>query len=163
MLTAMDLAAASAGPWLVLGVVVGLVLAGVLALAVGLLVGRGGRRRSHGAGSAGAAGRAWVEDDLPGFLEQPPGVAPDARPSEPAARPPRTRRWRSRPRAGGCPAHAHAGRPRRSPAGCCWCWRPSRCCWSGSRRGSGVVIRRSGPTAADAGASADRRRGTSPT
>ena len=82
MLTPMDLAAASAGPWLVLGVVIGLVLAGVLALAV-----RAARRTGPSAMAPDQAEQqqGWLEDDLPGFLETPPGVAADVRTPESAA------------------------------------------------------------------------------
>ena len=78
----MDLAAASAGPWLVLGVVVGVLLAGLLVLAV-VSVRRTTRSSSAPAASADteatpAPVEGWVEDDLPGFLDQPPGTAPDA-------------------------------------------------------------------------------------
>src|SRR4051812_5668723 len=87
MLTPMDLAAASAGPWLVLGVVVGLVLAGSLALAMGAA--RGTRRRGGASPPGGPAQReppeGWAEDDLPGFLEHPPGVGAEARAPEPGA------------------------------------------------------------------------------
>ena len=87
MLTGMDLAAASAGPWLVLGVVVGLVLAGALALA--FAAARRTRRSSAGASATEPAQpeppEGWVEDDLPGFLEHPPGVATEARPPAPQA------------------------------------------------------------------------------
>ena len=76
----MDLAVASAGPWLVLGVVVGVLLAGVLALAV---VSARRTTRSSSAPAASADTEAtpapvegWAEDDLPGFLDQPPGTAP---------------------------------------------------------------------------------------
>ena len=82
MLTPMDLAAASAGPWLVLGVVIGLVLAGVLALAV-----RSARRTGPSimAPDPSEQPQGWVDDDLPGFLERPPGVEPDVRTPQSAA------------------------------------------------------------------------------
>jgi hypothetical protein len=91
MLAPMDLAAASAGPWLVLGVVVGVLLAGMLALAVVAL--RRARRSSDApASEPGTAAppdeaAGWTEDDLPGFLDSPPGTAPDRPPpvSGPAA------------------------------------------------------------------------------
>jgi hypothetical protein len=80
MLAEMDLAAASAGPWLVLGVVLGLLLAGASALAIPSV------RRARGSSGAPPAGAelepaseptdGWTEDDLPGFLDRPPGVAP---------------------------------------------------------------------------------------
>ena len=79
----MDLAAASAGPWLVLGVVVGALLAGMLALAV-TSVGRTTRSstvsQSPEAGTPPAPEPAdgWTEDDLPGFLDQPPGTTSEA-------------------------------------------------------------------------------------
>jgi hypothetical protein len=80
MLALMDLAAASAGPWLVLGVVVGLLLAGMLALAVTSV-----RRTPPSAQAVPASPDTetppepvdgWTEDDLPGFLDQPPGTVP---------------------------------------------------------------------------------------
>jgi hypothetical protein len=81
MLAPMDLAAASAGPWLVLGVVVGVVLAGMLALAK-VAVRRATRTsgvaaRGSGAGPPPAATGSWTEDDLPGFLDRPPGTDSD--------------------------------------------------------------------------------------
>ena len=78
MLAAMDLAAASAGPWLVLGVVVGLLLAGVLAFGAAS-VRRAGRSRTAPAADIGEPepDAGWTEDDLPAFLDRPPGVAPD--------------------------------------------------------------------------------------
>jgi hypothetical protein len=108
MLTPMDLAAAWAGPWLVLGVVIGLVLAGVLAMAI-----RAGHRTRPPATAPDQPEQpeqpqGWVDDDLPGFLEQPPGVAPDVRtpesaaptPDPPLAAPTQRRR---------VPAHARGG------------------------------------------------------
>ena len=107
MLAPMDLAAASAGPWLVLGVVVGLLLAAGLVLAAVTL-----RRNPEAGARLTGDGEpeqrpfsGWTEDDLPGFLDRPPGTAPDATtPSpgaaagdpplaapEPAAAPPRRR------------------------------------------------------------------------
>src|SRR3954452_2991371 len=97
MLTPMDLAAASAGPWLVLGVVLGVLLAGLLALAVAAV-----RRSKPTATASGARASdntgtpepdrtsGWLEDDLPGFLDQPPGTAPGATPpaSDPGEDPP---------------------------------------------------------------------------
>ena len=72
----MDLAASSAGPWLVLGVVLGVLLAGLAVLAVAGL-----RRPSSTAAEANdgpapeVAGRhGWAVDDLPGFLDSPPGT-----------------------------------------------------------------------------------------
>ena len=82
MLASMDSAAATAGPWLALGVVLGVLLAGVLALGVASV------RRTERSSDTAAAPLltepepdppiGWVEDDLPGFLDRPPGVAPEA-------------------------------------------------------------------------------------
>src|SRR4051812_5874758 len=97
MLAPMDLAAASAGPWLVLGVVLGVLLAGLLALAVAAVRRTKPTAAASGAGASDGAGTAepdptngWLEDDLPGFLDQPPGTAPGATPpaSGPAEDPP---------------------------------------------------------------------------
>lgn len=65
MLVAMDIPAAAAGPWIVLGVLLG--LAGL----IGFLVLRG--RPSTPA--ADESPLPVAEDDLPGFLESPPGSA----------------------------------------------------------------------------------------
>ena len=75
----MDLAAASAGPWLVLGTVVGLLLAGLLALAaVGLRRGpRPGPDPAPDAASQRSPDDGWELDDLPGFLDHPPGTRPE--------------------------------------------------------------------------------------
>ncbi len=73
MLARMDLAAASAGPWLVLGVVLGLVLAGGTALAVGVAW-RTARPSPAPAAPSPEEPKGWIEDDLPGFLERPPGL-----------------------------------------------------------------------------------------
>jgi hypothetical protein len=82
MLAPMELAAASAGPWLLLGVVVGVLLAGMVALAAVAL-----RRPSRATATPDegavpeaepAPGEGWTEDDLPGFLDHPPGVATEA-------------------------------------------------------------------------------------
>ncbi len=76
MLPAMDLDATSAGAWLVLGTVLGILLAGLVALAaVGLRPDRR-RRAAQPTGepevpSSPAGG--WAVDDLPAFLESPPG------------------------------------------------------------------------------------------
>ncbi|WP_143278382.1 hypothetical protein [Blastococcus haudaquaticus] len=59
----------TAGPWLVLGVVLGL-LVPVLAVAVGLL------GRSRGADAPPPAPDEPEQDDLPGFLASPPGSVP---------------------------------------------------------------------------------------
>jgi hypothetical protein len=81
MLAPMDPAAASAGPWLVLGAVLGLLLAGTAVLATTSV-----RRRARSSDSRAAEPATnpprdepggWTEDDLPAFLDQPPGVAPD--------------------------------------------------------------------------------------
>src|SRR4051794_8771026 len=78
MLAPMDFAAATAAPWLVLGVVVGIVLAGMLAFA-GVAV----RRAASPSGSPPTGTDTerspdeeggWTEDDLPGFLDHPPGM-----------------------------------------------------------------------------------------
>src|SRR5215218_9487971 len=81
MVAPMDLAAASAGPWLVLGVVLGLLIAGMLAFGAASLR-RTGRSSTAtvtdpDAQPAAEPGGRWLEDDLPGFLDRPPGVAPD--------------------------------------------------------------------------------------
>jgi hypothetical protein len=72
MLSGMDVPALSAGPWLVLGATLGLLLAGALALTVA-----GARRRTPSAPPAdehAAPSTGWVVDDLPGFLETPSGT-----------------------------------------------------------------------------------------
>ena len=79
MLPRMDLVATSAGPWLVMGVVVGILLAGLVALAaVGL-----GRRSGPAPDPAprpapgSSPDPGWALDDLPAFLDHPPGTQPD--------------------------------------------------------------------------------------
>jgi hypothetical protein len=83
MLAAMDLAAASVGPWLFLGVVLGVLLTGAAVIALAA-VRRSSRSRAAPAGDAdertapeqvGVTG--WIDDDLPGFLDHPPGIPPD--------------------------------------------------------------------------------------
>jgi hypothetical protein len=69
MLTGMDIPAAAAGPWIVLGVVLGVLLLGAAVLAAYLVL----RDRAPTAGTE-ASPRAG-DDDLPGFLESPPGSA----------------------------------------------------------------------------------------
>jgi hypothetical protein len=69
MLTAMEIPV-TAGPWLVLGVVLGVLLSALAALAIVLL-----RRRA--APDASAQPPEPAVDDLPGFLESPPGSAPE--------------------------------------------------------------------------------------
>ncbi|MCU1671011.1 MAG: rane protein of unknown function [Blastococcus sp.] len=78
MLGTMDIPAAAAGPWLVVAVALGI---GGLALTA--VVARHVLRRRRAAGPAAAPDPAespFREDDLPGFLERPPGSAgrPDA-------------------------------------------------------------------------------------
>lgn len=80
MLARMDLAASSAGPWLVLGIAVGVLLAGLLVLAVAGL-----RRRPRADPVADADQGGWSVDDLPGFLEHPPGVAAEVTPAAASA------------------------------------------------------------------------------
>jgi hypothetical protein len=77
MLTAMEIPV-TAGPWLVLGVVLGVLLPATAGLAVVLL-----RTRRSPAPPPGPAAPDHGVDDLPGFLESPPGSAP-----APAAPPP---------------------------------------------------------------------------
>jgi len=81
MLAPMDLAAASAGPWLVLGVVLGLLIAGMLAFGAASLrrTGRSSTATTTDPDTEPAAepGERWLQDDLPGFLDRPPGMAPD--------------------------------------------------------------------------------------
>lgn len=77
----MDLVATSAAPWLVLGTVVGLLLAGLLALAVVAL--RPGPRPDPEGISGPTAPESspedgWSVDDLPGFLDHPPGTHPES-------------------------------------------------------------------------------------
>ena len=69
MLTAMEIPE-TAGPWLVLGVVLGVLVPVLAALAVGLP----GRRRQPGPPPVEADEPA--RDDLPGFLDSPPGSVP---------------------------------------------------------------------------------------
>ena len=104
MLTPMDLPTASAGPWLLLGLVLGLLLAGGAALAVVGLRGQGRRR----AAAVEPAPGGWVEDDLPAFLDLPGGVADeDTATSAPLPLAPAPER---RP----VPAHAASGDDRSS-------------------------------------------------
>jgi hypothetical protein len=109
MLASMDLAAASAGPWLVLGVVLGALLVGFVVLAVVAV------RRSPGSLAPPATddpshptpAEGWIEDDLPRFLEQPPGVATDR--TSPAASAPDPPLSAPEPALSACrstPAHA---------------------------------------------------------
>src|SRR3954471_20683033 len=75
MLTVMDIPV-TAGPWLVLGVVLGILLAGLGALGVRALRSRrsGPEVQPPGASSPPRSGPPrFGEDDLPGFLESPPG------------------------------------------------------------------------------------------
>ena len=76
MLAWMDLPASSAGPWLVLGVVVGVLIAGLLLLAA-LGLRRGPRSDPDGESGPDPepSVEGWTEDDLPWFLEHPPGTA----------------------------------------------------------------------------------------
>jgi hypothetical protein len=75
MLTGMDIPVA-AGPWLVLGVALGILLPLLAALAVLALRRRPARPEDSSAPTPPATGLA--QDDLPGFLESPPGAAPAA-------------------------------------------------------------------------------------
>jgi hypothetical protein len=86
MLVAMDIpaaAAASAAPWLVLGLVLGAVAVLLVGLAAGLLLrGTGGRPPSAAtADDDPTTGAGYREDDLPGFLEAPPGSVHDTAPA----------------------------------------------------------------------------------
>jgi hypothetical protein len=80
MLVAMDSSPAGPGiaPWLVLGIAVAVVLAVVGAV---LLLRRRAARRVPRGGDTGLP-RGYEEDDLPGFLQSPPGTA--GRPDPPA-------------------------------------------------------------------------------
>jgi hypothetical protein len=80
MLAPMDLAATSAGPWLVLGAVVGALLAGLVALAVLGLRQQTGTHRASEPSPQPSPADGWSVDDLPGFLEHPPGT-PRSRPA----------------------------------------------------------------------------------
>jgi hypothetical protein len=71
MLGAMDIPAAAAGPWIALGVVLGLALTGLAALAVARL-----RRRPPAEASPAAPVTGFRDDDLAAFLEAPPGSRP---------------------------------------------------------------------------------------
>lgn len=73
MLTGMDIPVA-AGPWLVLGVALGILLPLLAALAVLALRRRPARPEDPSAPTPPTTGLA--QDDLPGFLESPPGSAP---------------------------------------------------------------------------------------
>jgi hypothetical protein len=80
MLTRMEIpGAAAAGtaavPWLVLGVVVGVGLVVLVGLGTALLL------RSRSTGAVAAAEAITDVDDLPGFLESPPGSATTAPPA----------------------------------------------------------------------------------
>jgi hypothetical protein len=93
MLTGMDIPV-TAGPWLVLGVVLGILLP--LLAALGVLAMRPGRTRTAEPSAAAPSPTGLAEDDLPGFLESPPGSAPPPAPradgwaalSSPATPPP---------------------------------------------------------------------------
>jgi hypothetical protein len=74
----MDAPTVSAGPWLVLGATVGLLLALAVVLAV-----VAARRRGSDPPAEPAPRDDWVVDDLPGFLDDPAG-APDAGTGHPA-------------------------------------------------------------------------------
>src|SRR4051812_15774238 len=77
MLTVMDIPV-TAGPWLVLGVVLGILLAGLGALGVRALRSRrsGPEVQPPAASAPPRSGPPrFGEDDLPGFLESPPGSA----------------------------------------------------------------------------------------
>jgi hypothetical protein len=80
MLGAMDIPVASAGPWITLGVVLGVLLVALAGLsAAGLL-----RRPSGtpGTGPVDADGNGAEVDDLPGFLEHPPGTGAETSPAD---------------------------------------------------------------------------------
>ena len=82
----MDLPAGSAGPWLVLGIVVGVLLAGLVVLALlGLRKQAPAPEPDHGPTPDATPVAGWREDDLPGFLEQPPGTAAPEAAAEVAA------------------------------------------------------------------------------
>jgi hypothetical protein len=81
MLVGMDIPAAAAGPWIVLGVVLGVLLVGLAGL-LGYLVLRGGGSTIHSAVADRAPAPGTADDDLPGFLESPPGSP--AAPAPPA-------------------------------------------------------------------------------
>ena len=85
MLTPMDLPPASAGPWLLLGLVLGLLLAGAVALAVVGLRGRG-RNAPATAPVEEPQPSGWIQDDLPGFFDRPDG-APEEGFAEPVPLP----------------------------------------------------------------------------
>ncbi len=74
----MDGSAVSAGPWLVLGAVAGVLLALVVALAT-----RPSRRRPAAPPPPEPAPGGWLVDDLPGWLDDP-GGAPDGASATPA-------------------------------------------------------------------------------
>lgn len=89
MLSGMDIPAASAGPWIALGAIAGILLVALAGVAAAGLLRPGGTP----AGEEPADDRPV--DDLPGFLESPPGTGgPDRRTggwvglSAPAAAPP---------------------------------------------------------------------------
>src|SRR3954453_16219105 len=71
MLTAMDIPMA-AGPWLVLGVVLGILLAVPVTLGIRTLRSRR-PRPEEGTPATAPSSAGFGEDDLPGFLESPPG------------------------------------------------------------------------------------------
>jgi hypothetical protein len=71
MLTGMDIPAAAAGPWIVLGVVLGVLLLSAAVLAASLVL----RDRTPRAGTEASPCAGDDDDDLPGFLESPPGSA----------------------------------------------------------------------------------------
>lgn len=71
MLTGMDIPV-TAGPWLVLGLVLGILVPALAALGVLALRRRRSRPKDAPAGPLSAG---FGEDDLPGFLEFPPGSA----------------------------------------------------------------------------------------
>jgi hypothetical protein len=85
MLGGMDIPGAAPGtatvPWLVLGVVLGVLLVLLAGLTAALLLRRRLPKPPAAAPEAGAPPASYREDDLPGFLESPPGSgAPTAVP-----------------------------------------------------------------------------------
>jgi hypothetical protein len=77
MLWAMDIPAASAGPWIALGVVLGILLVALTGLATAGLL-----RRRGAPPPEGPAVDRRPADDLPGFLENPPGLGGPRRRAE---------------------------------------------------------------------------------
>jgi hypothetical protein len=83
MLVVMDTAAAQASvaPWIAIGVLLTVAAVLLAGLVVALIL----RRRAGHRAAEPAPPSGYADDDLPGFLESPPGISPTARPGASAA------------------------------------------------------------------------------